>query len=157
MIKKRKYIILLFSIIILFSSVVLAYRPGPIYSCGRYQLDLARTFWNYFEKETTERKDYFTGKEFESLYNKLLEKKYFDKPIKYKSQQCSYGIAIISDETIVYCKYHGNHINTNKFESMSASKYYSHKYDYGFLVMIGCGILGIVISTLKALIKKARN
>ena len=157
MLKKRKYILLLFLIIILFSSVVLAYRPGPIYSCGRYQLDLERIICSYFEKETAKMKDYFPGKEFESFYNKLLEKKYFDKPIKYKSQQCSYGITIISDEAIIYCKYHGNPVNTNKFETMSARKYYSHMHDYGFLVMMGCGILAIAISSLKTLIKKARN
>ena len=147
------FIIILISI----STKLFAYRPGSNSHCNRYQNDLSRIIYNYSDDENITIKDTFPGTEFENLCKKLLEKKYLDKPVKYPTKDCSYGITIISGDPKIYCKYHGNAENCSRFESMSANKYYAHTNDYGTLVFFGCGILALAISELKTAIKKGKK
>jgi hypothetical protein len=110
----------------------------------------------YSYNENIEIKSIFPGKDFDNLYNKLLEKKYLNEPLKYITNDCSYGITIISDSPEIYCKYHGNRINTNNYESLGSSiRYYRSDYSsFGFFVLICCIILAICISIVKGNIKK---
>ena len=157
----KKYISIIILLLLIASPIDLfAFRPGPAARCGYYQGELYGKIWKYFadaQIDNNDIKPIFPGKEFEDFYNKLLEKKYFDKPLYKHTRECSYGLTIVNDDFNVYCKYHGNRTNTDKFNSMSANKYYSHHNDYGILVCLACIVLGGVISSVKAAIKKAKK
>ena len=154
--KTNKYV-LVFFIFITISTELLAYRPGFNDNCRHYQYDLLQKINNYSNKENITIKDTFPGKEFESLYNKLLEKKYINNQVRYPCKDCSYGITIISGTNTIYCKYHGNNENCKIFESMSAGKYYAYMNNYGTIVFIGCSFLALSISIFKSILKKTKK
>lgn len=106
--------------------------------------------------ENIEIKSIYPGKDFDDLYNKLLEKKYVDKPLRYETSECSYGITIISDFPEIYCKYHGNLLNTNKYESLcSRIHFYKNQYGGGIgrLAFVFCLVLYFIL-IVKSITKK---
>ena len=151
--KKMIYILLIAILVI--PATVLAYRPGRVYSCGHYQSELLEIIKKYYKYEE-ESKSIYLGKDFDDLYNKLLEKKYVDKPIYYRTSDCSYGITLKSDSIEIYCKYHGNKKNTNEYENMCSRQYFVRKYSNdGFLEFICCIVLSVALSFIKSLVKKS--
>ena len=160
--KKIKYISLIIILLLIASPLNLfAYRPGPASQCKFYQRDLSRIIYKYFNDENIDNsniKSLLPGKEFEDFYNKLLNKKLFDKPLHYGTKQCSYGLTIVEDNLLIYCQYHGNTVNTDKFETMSARNYYSHSHDSSStIIFFICIILAFIISSVKKIIRKAKN
>lgn len=153
-IKKSKILIIILLILIPMS--LFAYRPGIEFSCGIYQRNLLSKIIEYCDNEKIEIKSIYPGKDFDILYNKLLEKKYFNEPLSYRTSDCSYGITIISGSPEIYCKYHGNIINTREYESICSGIYYyrNHYSDMGMVILVCCVFIGICISILKAIIKK---
>ena len=156
MTKYLKVLTIFFILISLSSTALFAYRPGTPSKCHFNQRDLQAKIDKYFFEQSITPKPIFPGKEFEDFYNILLEKKYFDKPLYHPQKSCSYGLTVINDYPIVYCAYHGNNINTDYFETMSARKYYASANDYGILIAMGGLILGLIISISRNAVKKAK-
>ena len=153
-IKKSKILIIILLILIPMS--LFAYRPCIEFGCGIYQRDLFSKIMKYCDKEKIEIKSIYPGKDFDNLYNKLLDKKYFKEPLKYRTADCSFGITIISGSPEIYCKYHGNIINTREFESINSSNNYyrNHYLDVGIVILVCCVFIGICNSIVKTIIQK---
>ena len=147
MLKWKNILFLILIMVFCCLSFVLAYKPPRSNRCKDYQNELNRYFFEIEELEITPEED------FEKLYNKLLDKKIINKPLSYPTSDCSYGFYEILGKTKIYCKYHGNADNIEKFSSMSARSYYSSHYDYGLYVFFICGGLAFIISLVKPAFK----
>lgn len=140
---------------ILSTITVFAYKPPRSYYCASKQYDILRAINLYFEENNTdELKTITSDTEFKQLCDKLLEKKYLDKEFKYVEKECSYRIDVISNEPIIYCKYHGDYENIKIFNSMSVRNYFAYKEEgFYFLILIGCCVLTVVVRVIKSAIR----
>ena len=73
-------------------------------------------------------------------------------PLKYPTDDCSYGIAIIGGKSKLYCKYHGDANNVKAFSNMSVKSYFMGRQEYGILIFMGSGFLSIIIIIIKSII-----
>ena len=153
--KKKKYIIMFinFTIVILFSTLILASRPGYSEICAHKQTSIFYKIMNYSEDNYHD-KIILPGKQFEDLYNKLLKENVFDKPISYPTKDCSYGITLVSGEPMIYCKYHGNKENALAFNSINSSIYFANRDSTYLFIFFVCSILAVIIGLFKNIIKK---
>ena len=140
------------SILVLIPISLFAY--SLMHNCGNYQARLSYIIIDYYNFEPLEIKSIYPGKDFEDFYNKLLEKKYVDKPLSYETSKCSYGITIISDEPVIYCKYHGNSMNRQNYESIWSSIHFLKRYTLGFYVFLCCLVIGVFIIIVKKVLFK---
>ena len=147
MIKNYKIIVLI--LITLTSNILFAYKPPICKSCARIQSKLLYAIKEYYNKENRKIEPILPRKEFENIYNIVLEKKYLKKTIEFYEKECSYGITIISGEPKIYCRYHGNSENCSAFGTMSANNYFSPTLELGFFIFIGCLVLSFLISCIK--------
>ena len=153
--KFLKYIILLIFVIV--PSVIVAYKPPPEHNCSRLQYSMARHAEMFFMDNNYSFQSALPDERFKELCNILLEKNYIKEPFKYYYDDCSYGLILSdSNELKIYCKYHGNYKNADKFSGMSSARYFAGKREGSFLILvIVCSIPGAIIISIKAAYRKS--
>lgn len=150
-----KYIFLFLLVIV--PSVIVAYKPPPEHNCSRLQYSMARHAEMFFMDNNYSFKSTSSDERFKELCNILFEKKYIKEPFRYYYKECSYGLILSdSNELKIYCKYHGNYKNADKFSGMSSARYFAGKREGFYLILIFvCAIPGILICSCKAAYRKS--
>ncbi len=151
-------------ILVIIPMVILAYRTPQFALCGKLQRSIAYATEFYLMDSDYSFHSFSAEERFEELCDLLIKNKskYIDftkESFRYYDKECSYGVIINdSNQPIIYCKYHGNAENIDKFSSMSVSNYFAYKKEgFNLVVSIIVATLSIFIIINKAVNKKNKN